>query len=66
MIVKIDGYSKLQELRKNKDESYIIRTGEDIPTEFSVCIYHLVDIKGIEMYIFVIDEKIVWIYLSKR
>ena len=38
MILKIDGYSKLQELRKNKDESYIIRTGEHIPTEFSMCI----------------------------
>ena len=65
MIIKTDGYLKLEELRKNRDESYTTKTGEHIPTGSVMPIYYLEDFECKKMNIFDTEEKIVWMYLSK-
>ena len=45
MTVKSDDQSKLEQLRKNKDEPNVIKTAEHIPTGFVMYFYYLEDIK---------------------
>ena len=45
MTVKSDDQLKLEELRKNKDESNAIKTAEHIPMGFEMCLYYFEDIK---------------------
>ena len=46
MIVKTNDQSKLEEIwRKDKDESYTIKTGDHKPTGFAMSIYYIEDTK---------------------
>ena len=52
LIVETDYHSKLEQLRKNIDKSFTVKTGEILNVQ--------------KINIFVIEEKIIWMYLLKR
>ena len=66
MIPEADDQSKLEELRKNMHKLYSKKLDEHTPTEFALAVYYSDVINCRKMYIFLLEQKVIWMYFPKR
>ena len=65
MFAETENQSKLGEVRKNKAESFTVKTGKHIPRWFALAFYYIEGRKPENEYLFIL-KKTAWIFLLKR
>ena len=65
MFAETENQSKLGELRKNKAESFTVKTGKHISRWFALAFYYIEGIKPKNEYLFIL-KKIAWIFFVEK